>query len=120
MYFKESTEDLGRLIAAGDISQSTLEDIRSTPCIPLTTMLLALNQTRIDFLSLDVEGLELSVLQTLRWDLIDIRTIAVEYAHGSKTELKQYIESHGFRLIRDIQVSNIQDSLYVEDLIFVK
>ena len=41
-------------------------------CIPLYTVLTALNRTHVDYFSLDVEGNELQVLQTIPFDLIDI------------------------------------------------
>ena len=37
-------------------------------CFPLYSLLLALNQTRVDFLSLDIEGYELSVLKTIPFE----------------------------------------------------
>ena len=44
-------------------------------CFPLYSILLAVNRTRIDFLSLDIEGHELKVLQTIPWNKVDIRVI---------------------------------------------
>jgi Methyltransferase FkbM domain len=41
-------------------------------CIPITTLLLALNVTHVDYFSLDVEGHELDVLQTIDFDKFDI------------------------------------------------
>jgi len=44
----------------------TENDHRSfVPCFPLESLLLAINQTRVDYFSLDVEGLELEVLETI-------------------------------------------------------
>ena len=42
-------------------------------CFPLHVLLLALNVTRVDYFSLDVEGAELDVLRTVPFDRIDIR-----------------------------------------------
>ena len=122
MYFKESTGGKGQLVEVNETKSLKYSSrVRSTPCIPITTMMLALQQTRIDFLSLDVEGFELPILRTIRWDLISVRSMAVEYVHGSsKADLLSYIEAQGYKLIKDIHVANTHDYLYVDDFIFFK
>ena len=45
-------------------------------CFPLFGVLKALNVTKVDYFSLDVEGNEMDVLRTIPFDLIDI---TVEY-----------------------------------------
>ena len=42
-------------------------------CLPLYSVLLALEQTTVDFFSLDVEGVELGILAYLPWHLLDIK-----------------------------------------------
>jgi hypothetical protein len=42
-------------------------------CFPLYSILLAVGQTRIDYFSLDVEGHELLVLNTIPFDKVDIK-----------------------------------------------
>lgn len=51
-------------------SQTGFVDVQ---CFPLYTFLLALNRTTIDYFSLDVEGAELDVLQTIPWSKVDIK-----------------------------------------------
>ena len=53
-----------------------------------------MNRTRLDYLSLDVEGLEMEVIRTIPFDRIDIRVISVEHKHvpGGKESLRKYIE----------------------------
>lgn len=41
-------------------------------CFPIYSYLLALNITHVDYFSLDVEGDELDVLQTLPFDKVNI------------------------------------------------
>ena len=50
-------------------------------CLPLYSLLLALGNPTVDYLSLDTEGGELEVLETLPWDKVDIRAISVETQH---------------------------------------
>ena len=42
-------------------------------CLPLYSILLALNTTTVDYFSLDVEGAELGVLKTIPWDKVNIK-----------------------------------------------
>ena len=52
-------------------------------CFPLFGVLKALNVTKVDYFSLDVEGNEMDVLRTIPFDLIDI---TVEYLSLSPKE----------------------------------
>ena len=44
-------------------------------CFPLYSALLALNRTRVDFFSLDVEGHELKILKTIPWNKVQIKVL---------------------------------------------
>ena len=54
--------------------------VRRVPCGPLGDWFSALRLTTIDFFSLDVEGAELVVLQTLNWEALTIGVLLVECA----------------------------------------
>ena len=91
------------------------------PCFPLYSILLALNITKVDYLSLDIEGDELAVLKTIPFDEVDITVLSVEYSHDrDKEELRLYMESQGYVVHADINVADIPHVLYVDDFIFVK
>ena len=72
MQIKEASGGTGRVIKVNDNQEATRKRPRTQniPCFPMETMLLALNQTRIDYFSLDVEGVELEVLQTVPFDKV--------------------------------------------------
>ena len=54
-------------------------------CFPLYGMLLAVNRTHVDYLSLDVEGPELEILKTIPFDKVVIDVVTVEYGvRGNK------------------------------------
>jgi len=57
---------------------SALPEI-SVICYPLYSIMLAIGQTHIDYLSLDVEGAELPILKTIPLDKLFIDVILVEY-----------------------------------------
>ena len=93
------------------------------PCFPLETLLLAINVTRIDYLSLDVEGVEMPILRTIPWNRLDIRVMSVEYGHGpnGKTPYLEFMKSvGGYALYADIHYASYEKALFVEDFIFVK
>ena len=48
-------------------------------CFTLHSLLLAVGQTEVDYFSLDVEGPELEILQTIPFDKVKIEVISVEF-----------------------------------------
>ena len=55
-------------------------------CFTLHSLLLAIGQTEVDYFSLDVEGPELEILQTIPFDKIRIKVITIEYrVYGNTT-----------------------------------
>jgi hypothetical protein len=48
-------------------------------CYPLYSVMLAIGQNHIDYLSLDVEGAELAILSTIPFDKLRIEVILLEY-----------------------------------------
>ena len=74
-------------------------------CFPLYSLLLAINTTKIDFLSLDVEGDELYILKTIPFEKVDIKMLNVEYCHQltNGEELVSFLRSKGYENITTIQ-----------------
>ena len=61
MTFRESSGGRGKLLMSP--SQKT-KNPKQVPCFPLDALLVALNQSTVDYFSLDVEGFELEVRPT--------------------------------------------------------
>jgi len=53
----------------------------SSQCFPIYSILLALGNPTVDYFSLDVEGVEDGILESIPWDKVDIKVLTVEYAH---------------------------------------
>merc|ERR1712107_756280 len=111
-----STKKSSNLTMYGIIEEDQ-KDGSSMPlqCLPLSTLILALGNPRVDFLSLDIEGAELAVLKTILWDKIDIRTISVETQFVelfdySEDDVQMLLQSKGFLLLDQIG----RDSVYVQ------
>ena len=54
---------------------------------------------RVDYLSLDVEGAELAVLETIPFDRVDIRTLSVEVEHSDSKKIVQLLVRNGYKSI---------------------
>ncbi|XP_046401278.1 uncharacterized protein LOC124167334 [Ischnura elegans] len=87
-------------------------------CLPLYSLLLALNVSTVHYFSLDVEGFELEVLQTIPFDKVDIQTLSVEFFHGqmNKNDQRKWMEEKGYRVYAE--VTHPQN--LANDFIFVK
>ena len=87
---------------AGLVLEENSETVRMQ-CLPLYSLLLALGNPTVHYLSLDIEGAELPVLKTIPWQKVDIRVMTVE-THlagrifpGSREDLISYLDQAGYR-----------------------
>ena len=119
MYLREGGGGLGRLETKPNDKHKTGVSIL-VPCIPVETLLLALNQSTVDYFSLDVEGLEYDVIRSLPLRKFDIRSWSVEYSHTNHVALKKHLFANGYAFKRQLNVYDKKVSLVVEDYIFVK
>ena len=73
-------------------------------CFPFYSLLLAMNRTNIDYFSLDIEGDELYVLQTIPFEKVDIKLMSVEYIHsrGGKRKIKDFLMQKGYEAIAEV------------------
>ena len=87
-----------------------------TQCFPLTSIMKAISQTKIDFLGLDIEGTELQVLRTIPWKDLDIRVVGIEVNHigqvfqGSLHEMRAFMAENGYHLYQTVYI----DEIYVK------
>ena len=58
---------------------STSNNGLQVQCFPLFSLLQAIGVNTIDFFSLDVEGSEMGILETIPWDKIRINVLTIEY-----------------------------------------
>ena len=57
---------------AANSQKETQETFVNVTCLPLFSILMALDNPRIDYFSLDVEGSELAILKTIPFDKVNI------------------------------------------------
>lgn len=56
-----------------DMEHSELKTFVNVTCLPLYSILMALDNPSIDYFSLDVEGSELAILKTIPFHLVNIK-----------------------------------------------
>jgi len=87
-------------------------------CFALTTYMLALNVSKIDYFSLDVEGAELDILKTIDLEKLDISTLSVEFIHDveGKNAIKEHMVANGYFVLTEVTHPN----WLANDFMFVK
>ena len=85
-------------------------------CMPLTAIILAYGNPIIDYLSLDVEGAEFAVLQTIDFDLVNILVISVNvqklarFFPGNLDDLTNFMDAQGYYLY----LTHKQDCVFIQ------
>jgi len=71
-------------------------------CFPLYSILLALDNPTVNYFSLDIEGGEYQVLETIPWDKVDIEVMSIEThfmglrSKETKSDLILYLDRQGY------------------------
>jgi hypothetical protein len=107
----------GQLIS----SPSDEATVHEVFCLPFNTIRKALNRTKIDYLSLDVEGWELPILRTVDFNVIDISVITVEIKHGKGggAAYTDFLENNGFKYHSHLHFHQQELNLGGNDYVFV-
>ena len=72
--------NLGKVVKINsEIKELNEDNLANVICFPLFGVLKAINVTKVDYFSLDVEGNEMDVLRTIPFDEVDI---TVKYNAG--------------------------------------
>ncbi|KAK7055034.1 hypothetical protein SK128_024958 [Halocaridina rubra] len=116
----EQQENQGHIVGKQDNPSggSELGAVIEMQCFPLYSYLVALNITKVDYFSLDVEGAEFTILQTIPWDKVDIQTLSVEFIHDhvGKQVIQDYMSERGYYVHSEVTHVN----WLANDFIFVK
>lgn len=87
-------------------ADGSTQEIIEVACFTLTTVLQQNNIQHIDYLSIDTEGSELSILEGINFDLIDIDLIDIENNFG-ECMIQNFLESKNFILYENIGYDQI-------------
>ena len=118
LFLHESGGGLGKLVETA--KQTEGHTAMRIPCIPVETLLLALNTTTVDYFSLDVEGMENDVVHTIDHNKFDIRAWSIEYAHTDAYAMKQFMIKAGYNFVKKLTAYDKKIALVAEDYIFQK
>ena len=106
MIFNRNVPELGRINHKKSVNDTTIKFQENKKqlkiqCFPLYSILLALNRTDIDYLSLDIEGDELKVLKTVPFETVEFKIMTVECNHQKTQgqELRLYLDSKGYQKV---------------------
>eukprot|EP00092_Neocalanus_flemingeri_P073101 GFUD01090139.1.p1 GENE.GFUD01090139.1~~GFUD01090139.1.p1 ORF type:complete len:291 (-),score=83.39 GFUD01090139.1:16-888(-) len=77
-----------------EVARQTL----TVQCYPLYSILLALGNPKVDFMSLDIEGSELDVLRTLPFDKVDIEVFLIETNKANLTAVNDLMAKAGYEM----------------------
>ncbi|XP_018010984.1 protein Star-like isoform X2 [Hyalella azteca] len=110
--YREPVFDIGREAWGNTLvdAEKTSKSVR-VPCYPFYSILAALGNPVVDYMSLDVEGVELKVLKSIPWDDVKIRVITIEIfllPEGPEA-LRVFMEEKGFKFIKQLD----QDYLFI-------
>lgn len=83
------------------------------PTVNLQNLLDAHNIARIDFLSIDTEGSELEILQTIDFQRVHVSVIDVENNYNDN-KIRLFLQSKGFHLVVTF---NGMDEMYVNSIV---
>lgn len=76
----------------------------AVPVRPLAEVLFESGISSVDYLSLDVEGAELEVLEPYPFEEVPIRVIGVEDNEGKNEDLRRLLSSRGYRHLARVGV----------------
>lgn len=85
-------------------------------CFPLYSILLALNVTTVDYMSLDVEGAEHGVLESIPWHKVRIQMVSVEYDKwpGGARSLCKYMSYKGYECLLTMSGNFVSDAIFMK------
>ena len=82
------------------------KELLEVECIPINELLQMLPTNKIDYLSIDTEGSEFRILQTLDFSFYDIDVIGFEVLTPRK-EIPTFMEKNGYKLINNLGYDHI-------------
>lgn len=85
-------------------------------CFPLQAVLKAIGNPKIHYMSLDIEGAEFQVLQTLDWKNLDLKLLGVETVHAGEVFDGDANDIHDLM----IDIGYIEHSLVGHDTFYLK
>lgn len=112
---------------SGLVSKETDKTV-GMQCLPLYSLLLALGNPTVHYLSLDIEGAEFPVLTSIPWNKVDIKAVTVE-THlagrlfpGTRDDIIAFMDEVGYNHVTGAhrQTNDLRSNLGTTDDLFVR
>jgi hypothetical protein len=97
---------------AGLVPEETADSFK-IQCFPLYSLILATGNRTINYFSLDIEGAEMQVLESIPWDKVDIEVLTIESNHmgevfpGSQNGLREFLKDKGYVLAYTVDIDDV-------------
>jgi FkbM family methyltransferase len=75
-------------------------------CLPISDLLEKYSVSEVDYMSLDVEGMELPIIKTIDFDKVKIRCITVENNYEN-IEISNLLTSKGYNKVADLNCDEV-------------
>ena len=75
-------------------------------CYSLSSLMNTLGQAHIDYFSLDVEGAEMIILQSIDWKHFDIDVFTIE-TDQCRQDILTFMKTHGYKWIKTISDDDV-------------
>lgn len=90
-----------RAISANETQYANNPDYMKVPCKPMTAWLKEYGVTAVDYLSLDTEGYELTILETIDWQYNSVHAISIEMLYKDLVGHELYEKNKRSRVVLD-------------------
>lgn len=98
------------------VQKDNLQGESKALCLSFYSILLAVGNPVVDYLSLDIEGAELPVLTTIPWDKVEIKVLSIECGQIERcNNIDIFMKSVGY-----YAAHHIPSEARPQDIIFVK
>lgn len=118
-YDSRHRERIARETEGNDATHS-VEEVE-VECVPLSELFEQAKLTRVDFISIDVEGGELDVLKSIDFEKVTVGVLLIEENYRN-IELRDLLKSKGFHLLGRLKIDQIyvNESVYGDRLSFIQ
>ena len=100
-FLSKQNDELSGLVGESKTSSVAGDVVSDVPCIRLGDLFARHGIHKVNYLSIDTEGVELMVLRTINFDEVDIDVIGVEN-NGHQALISAFLTSKGYTFERDV------------------
>lgn len=85
-----------------------------TPCKTVSRLFDTFSMNRIDYLFIDVEGLDFEILESIDFERYDIRNLQIEHIHLDREKLLSFMTAKGYTLSKTVGTTTYDSMFHKE------